>query len=150
MKKDRRLKEETEQVIPAQINKLKINGNSSDKDFNKQTDNNKTENNAIEHVHNNKASNESKTTASTGSETGEKEESNSKETTSTSEIEKEKDTTNKTSKEQLDETKDTGNGKKVLQNSAQTQTQSARENSGKENTEQAQIMETINEKEKNI
>ena len=150
MKKDRRLKEETEQVIPAQINKLEINGNSSDKDFNKQTDNNKTENNAIEHVHNNKASNESKTTASTGSERGEKEESNSKETTSTSEIEKEKDTTNKTNKEQLDETKDTGNGKKVLQNSAQTQTQSARENSGKENTEQAQIMETINEKEKNI
>ena len=150
MKKDRRLKEETEQVIPAQINKLEINGNSSDKDFNKQTDNNKTENNAIEHVHNNKASNESKTIASTGSERGEKEESNSKETTSTSEIEKEKDTTNKTNKEQLDETKDTGNGKKVLQNSAQTQTQSARENSGKENTEQAQIMETINEKEKNI
>ena len=150
MKKDRRLQEETEQVIPAQINKLEINGNSSDKDFNKQTDNNKTENNAIEHVHNNKASNESKTTASTGSETGEKEESNSKETTSTSEIEKEIDTTNKTNKEQLDETKDTGNGKKVLQNSAHTQTQSARENSGKENTEQAQIMETINEKEKNI
>ena len=97
-------------------------------------------------MHNNKASNESKTTASTGSETGEKEESNSKETTSTSEIEKEIDTTNKTNKEQLDETKDTGNGKKVLQNSAHTQTQSARENSGKENTEQAQIMETMRKK----
>ena len=49
-------------------------------------------------MHNNKASNESKTTASTGSETGEKEESNSKETIS-SEIEKEKDTTNKSNKE---------------------------------------------------
>ena len=63
---------------------------------------------------------------------------------------KKKNTANKTNKEQLDETKDTGNGKKVLQNIAQTQTQSARENAGKENTEQAQIMETINKKERNM
>ena len=63
---------------------------------------------------------------------------------------KKKNTTNKTNKEQLDETKDTGNGKKVLQNIAQIQTQSARENAGKENTEQAQIMETINKKERNM
>ena len=31
----------SEQVIPAQINELKINGNSNEKDFNKQTDNTK-------------------------------------------------------------------------------------------------------------
>ena len=105
----------SEQVIPAQINKLEINGNSNDKDFNKQTDNNITENNAIKDVHNNnKALNESKITGSTGSKTGEKEESNSKETTSTNEIEKKKDTTTKTNKEQLDKTKDTGNGKKYF------------------------------------
>ena len=72
---------------------------------------------------NNKASNEIKTTVSTGSKTGEKEESNPKETTLTNEIEKEKDTTNKINKEQLNETKDTENGEKVLQKSAQTQTQ---------------------------
>ena len=91
MKKDRRLKDK--------INKLEINGNSNDKDFNKQTDNNITENNAIKDVHNNnKALNESKITGSTGSKTGEKEESNSKETTSTNEIEKEKGTTNQTNK----------------------------------------------------
>ena len=122
----------SEQVIPAQINKWEINGISNDKDFNRQRDNNKTESDAIQNVHNNnKASNESKTTSSTGSKTGEKEQSNSKETTSTNEIEKEKDTTNKTNKEQLEETKDTGNGKKVLQNSPQTRTQNARENVGK-------------------
>ena len=93
---------------------------------------NKTENNAIENVHhNNKASNENEIPASTGSKTGEKEESNSKETTSTNETKKEKDTTIKTSKGQLEQTKDTGNGKKVLQNTAQTQTQKARENTGK-------------------
>ena len=63
---------------------------------------------------NNKTSNESKIKASTGSETGEKGESNSKETTSVNEIEKKKDITNKTSIEELEETKDTGNGKKVL------------------------------------
>ena len=45
-----------------------------------------------------KASNESKTTATIGSKVGEKEESNSKEITSTHEIEKEKDTTNRRNK----------------------------------------------------
>ena len=70
---------------------------------------------------NNKTSNESKTTVSTGSKTGEKEDSNPKEKTLTNEIEKERDTTNKTNKEQPDETKYTGNGKLVLKNSAQTQ-----------------------------
>ena len=61
---------------------------------------NKTEDIAIENVHNNnKASNESRITASTGSKTGEKEESNSKETQSIIEIKKEKDT-RKTKKEQ--------------------------------------------------
>ena len=40
-------------MLPIQINRLEINGNSSDKDSNKQTDNNKTEDIAIESVHNN-------------------------------------------------------------------------------------------------
>ena len=95
------------------MNKLEINGNSSDKDCNKQTDNNESEDIAIENLHNNnKASNKSKTTASTGSKTREKEGSNSKETTSTNEIEKEKDTNINTNKEQLEEAKDdTRNGK---------------------------------------
>lgn len=52
--------------------------------------------------------------------------------------------------EQLEETKDTGNGKKVLHNSAHTETQIAREKIGKESTEQRQIMETVGNKEENM
>ena len=133
------------QVLPAQINELEINRNSNDKDLNKQTDNNKTEDNAIENIHDNKkASNENKTATSTESKTDKKEESNYEETTSKSEIEKEKDITNKTNKAQLEETKDTGNVEKTLQNRAKTQTQkNARENITKESMEQAQILEII-------
>ena len=40
-------------MLPIQIDRLEINGNSSDKDSNKQIDNNKTEDIAIESVHNN-------------------------------------------------------------------------------------------------
>ena len=133
------------QVLPAQTNELEINRNSNDKDLNKQTDNNKTEDNAIENIHDNKkASNENKTATSTESKTDKKEESNYEETTSKSEIEKEKDITNKTNKAQLEETKDTGNVEKTLQNRAKTQTQkNARENITKESMEQAQILEII-------
>ena len=133
------------QVLPAQINELEINRNSNDKDLNKQTDNNKTEDNAIENIHDNKkASNENKTATSTESKTDKKEESNYEETTSKSEIEKEKDIINKTNKAQLEEKKDTGNGEKTLQNRAKTQTQKgARENITKESMEQAQILEII-------
>ena len=99
----------SEQVLPAQINKLETNGISSEKDPNKQTDNNKTEDIAIENIHNNnKSSNESKTKASIGSKTVEKGESDYKETTLTNETEKEKGTTNKTKKEQLEQTNAAG------------------------------------------
>ena len=141
----------SEQVFPAQINKLEIDGNSNDKDFNKLIVNNKTENNATENMRrNNKASNKSKTPARTESKIDKKEESNSKETTSMNEIEKEENTTNKTNKELLEETKDTENGKKVLHNSAQKQTQSARENMRKESTEPVQILKTSDKKEENM
>ena len=81
------------QVLPAQINELEINGNSNTKDLiNKQADNNKTEDIAIENMHHNKKpSNESKTTTRTESKTDKKEESNYKETTSKNEIGKGKD-----------------------------------------------------------
>ena len=128
--------------MPAQISKLDINGNY---------DSNKTEDIATENVHNNnKASNESKTTASIGSKTREKEGSNSKETTSTNKIEKEKDYTNKPNKEQLEEKEDTGKRKKVLQKSAEneTQTEVQEKNMGKLTTEQAQILETSGKKKK--
>ena len=124
----------SEQVLPAQINKIEINGISSDKDPNKQIDNNKTEDIAMENIHNNnKASNEHKTKARIGSKTVEKEESDYKETTLTNEREKEKSTTNKTKKEQPEQKKSSENGKKVLRNSAEdeTQTQSGRKNMGK-------------------
>ena len=133
------------QVLPAQINELEINRNSNDKDLNKQTDNNKIEDNPTENMHGKKkASNENKTATNTESKTDKKEESNYEETTSKSEIEKEKDIINKTNKAQLEEKKDTGNGEKTLQNRAKTQTQkSARENITKESMEQAQILEII-------
>ena len=143
----------SEQVLPAQINKIEINGISSDKDPNKQIDNNKTEDIAMENIHNNnKASNEHKTKARIGSKTVEKEESDYKETTLTNEREKEKSTTNKTKKEQPEQKKSSENGKKVLRNSAEdeTQTQSGRKNMGKENAKQSQILETIGEKKENI
>ena len=130
--------------MPAQISKLGINGNY---------DNNKTEDIATENVHNNnKASNESKTTASIGSKTREKEGSNSKETTSTNKIKKEKDYTNKPNKEQLEEKEDTGKRKKVLQKSAENETQTEVQEKimGKLTTEQAQILETIGKKEENM
>ena len=101
--------------------------------------------------HNNKASNEGKTTTNAESKTDKKEESNYKKTTSKNETEKEKDITNKPNKEQLEETKDTGNGENTLQNSAKTQIQkSGRENMTKESMEQAKILETTDNKEENI
>ena len=49
-----------------QQKKIEINGKSNDKDYNKQIENKKTEDNATENVHkNNKASNGSNTKAST-------------------------------------------------------------------------------------
>ena len=54
-----------------------------------QTDNNKTEDNAIENMHHNKkASNESKITTNTQIKTDKKEESNYEETTAKNELEK--------------------------------------------------------------
>ena len=107
----------------------------------------------MENIHNNnKASNEDKTKVRIGSKTVEKEESDYKETTLTNEREKEKSTTNKTKKEQPEQKKATENGKKVLGNSAEgeTQTQSGRKNMGKEDAKQSQILETIGEKKENI